>query len=79
MMPTNRSRTRATLRTTALALIGVLALTLVGCSSGGGSSNVARGVATPKRFVPSKTTTPGEAARRSEWRYQSKTRYHNVY
>lgn len=59
--------------------VGILVASLGACSSGGASSNVTRGVATPSRFVPSRTTTPAEAARRSEWRYQSKTKFHNVY
>lgn len=64
-----------------IAMLGALTcLTVPACSSGGGSKgNVTRGTATPSRFVPSRTTSPAEAARRSEWRYQGKTKYHNVY
>lgn len=76
-MPSRGANAMKSTRLVAVAA-GICVLLLAGaCSSG--SSNVARGQATPKRFVPSRTTTPAEAARRSEWRYQSKTRYHNVY
>lgn len=79
---TRRGRSVQTFNRFAIVLVAsVLVASATGaCSSGSGStSNVTRGVATPSRFVPSRTTTPAEATRRGEWRYQSKTRYHNVY